>query len=252
MSDNQESNVITVTAEAVNSPSIPRIKVKTFGAKPSENAEKWMFQFTLSFQNASNEILKNSLAQLLEGEALDWYYHLYQNNAIPSLFSDLRKMFLDRFRPQTSRLCQMTSLDASAYIAEFMGIASTVTFNDPKAPIQMFINGVHDEIRKYLIGREFSSLDQAEACLREILKCHEGSMTSSVSLTHAPVVYAARAKPFAPSPNTPPTVRRTKLTPEQREELREKGGCFYCRQLGHYISECPEKEAASLKSNGRL
>jgi hypothetical protein len=252
MTENIEPNIITVTTEACNAPSIPKIKVKSFGGKPSENAEQWLFQFSLSFSNASDETKKNALAQLLEEDALTWYYQLYQSSAIPSQFSELQKLFLNRFRPQKSRLCQMTSLDANAYITEFTTIASGVTFNDPRTPIQMFINGVHEEIRKYLIGREFTSLFQVEQCLRDLLQCYDGSIGTPGLSNNAPVVYAARAKSFSSNPKGPAGPGRTKLTQEQREELREKGGCFYCRQLGHYASECPEKETLPLKANGRL
>ena len=35
--------------------------------------------------------------------------------------------------------------------------------------------------------------------------------------------------------------RFRRLTNEERETLRKKGGCFYCRQPGHMASECPQR-----------
>ncbi len=134
-----------------NAPSIPKIKVKFFGGKPSENAKQWLFQFSLSFSSASDDTKKNALAQLLEDEDLTWYYQFYQSHTIPTQFCELRKFFLNRIRPQKSRLCQMTSLDVNAYITEFTTIASGATLNDPRTPIQMFINDVHEEICKYVV-----------------------------------------------------------------------------------------------------
>jgi hypothetical protein len=56
----------------------------------------------------------------------------------------------------------------------------------------------------------------------------------------------------APTPNTPAprnqipiedeaTHQYTRLTPEERENLRQIGGCFRCRQPGHISSQCPRR-----------
>lgn len=34
----------------------------------------------------------------------------------------------------------------------------------------------------------------------------------------------------------------TRLTDEEREALRRRGGCFYCRKDGHRFFECPERK----------
>lgn len=31
------------------------------------------------------------------------------------------------------------------------------------------------------------------------------------------------------------------LTPEERNRLMKTGGCFYCRQPGHVLANCPSK-----------
>lgn len=45
-----------------------------------------------------------------------------------------------------------------------------------------------------------------------------------------------------------------KLSPEERKRLRENGGCFRCRQIGHFSTNCPlgrtEKPAPTVKAQG--
>ena len=44
-------------------------------------------------------------------------------------------------------------------------------------------------------------------------------------------------------PQTPASVRpRPKLTPEERAYLKANGGCFRCRQPGHFAHRCPENK----------
>jgi hypothetical protein len=47
----------------------------------------------------------------------------------------------------------------------------------------------------------------------------------------APICRAAL--PALPGPRPPA------LTPEERERLRARGGCFRCRKLGHMAAQCP-------------
>ena len=40
------------------------------------------------------------------------------------------------------------------------------------------------------------------------------------------------------------SAKLTKLTDVEREKLRKRGGCFFCRKDGHMARECPEKKKA--------
>ena len=39
------------------------------------------------------------------------------------------------------------------------------------------------------------------------------------------------------------------LTPAKRELLRKWGACFYCRQQGHTVAECPLKASTTKSEN---
>jgi hypothetical protein len=60
-----------------------------------------------------------------------------------------------------------------------------------------------------------------------------------------PVSSAQSTNPILPTP-TPMEIdalrrKPSPLTPEERARLLKTGGCFYCRQCGHVLANCPSK-----------
>ena len=49
-----------------------------------------------------------------------------------------------------------------------------------------------------------------------------------------------------PSPSRPTKFKR--LTPEERKELIRVGGCFWCRETGHRLKDCPTRPKRSSKN----
>ncbi len=45
----------------------------------------------------------------------------------------------------------------------------------------------------------------------------------------------------APAPAPPGYPPRQKLTPDLMKELAARNACFYCREVGHSIRECPTR-----------
>jgi hypothetical protein len=48
----------------------------------------------------------------------------------------------------------------------------------------------------------------------------------------------------------PPSTTIAKLTPKEREYLIKNNGCFKCRKLGHFSSECTTPRSAPKKPDG--
>jgi len=60
----------------------------------------------------------------------------------------------------------------------------------------------------------------------------------------------AKPKPFTRPSNT--SSKFKKLTPAEKEELAKKGGCFYCRKIGHNAVNCPLKKNQIRSAAGTI
>jgi len=50
----------------------------------------------------------------------------------------------------------------------------------------------------------------------------------------------------------PTSSRFTPLTQKEREELTRKGGCFWCRNTGHLLKDCPDRKRKISSAAGTL
>lgn len=72
---------------------------------------------------------------------------------------------------------------------------------------------------------------------------HYDSLVSTTFSRPRPhqVMQTLHTKPDEVVPMEVDAIQRQTLTNIDRERLRQNGGCFYCRQLGHRIAECPNR-----------
>jgi len=59
-----------------------------------------------------------------------------------------------------------------------------------------------------------------------------------------------KPKPFSRPSNT--ISKFKKLTPAEKEGLEKKGGCFYCRKIGHNAVNCPFKKNQIRSAAGTI
>ena len=188
-------------------------------------------------------------AALLKGAALVWFQAFVREANVTGVtltWKGFRDGLFANFGPtdlnQSARNdiadCKQTS-SVREYLSRFRTLSLMI--NDMAAPerLDKFMRGLKANIRKELIIREVTTFDEATRLAERL---------ESV-LTIANNVSPGTARP--PGPYKPPirlnavggAVVRKKLTPEDRQDLLARNACFYCREEGHVISDCPTRPA---------
>jgi hypothetical protein len=120
-----------------------------------------------------------------------------------------------------------------------------------------YMKGLKKDVRYLTNQREPKGLDAVirASIIVESLADEANSMDSpAVHASHH--VHAPRgqrrppAHAAASAARPAQAARLPKLTPEEKEELTKIGGCFRCRQPGHFSHQCPTAAAAGSTGRG--
>jgi hypothetical protein len=121
--------------------------------------------------------------------------------------------------------------------------------------LDRFVRGLKPRTRMDVVMREPQSFDEAV----KLADRYDSLFSPRFSFNRQPSGVNTRSQPSAfpaplssnpilPTP-TPMEIdalrcKPSPLTTEERARLLKSGGCFYCRQLGHILANCPSKPAA--------
>jgi hypothetical protein len=120
--------------------------------------------------------------------------------------------------------------------------------------LDRFMRGLKPRTRMEVTMREPQSFDEAAKLADRYdslfspgfgFSRQPSGLGSRVVVPPAPFASQSAANPILPTP-TPMKIdalqrRPAPLTQEERTRLMKTGGCFYCRQSGHVIANCPSK-----------
>ena len=229
--------------------------------------DQWMFAVEgyLLMGNISQAALQINIAgSLLAGPALTWYQSI-QGGAEANRFTrwgQFRNAIYENFQPaslimmarnQLADCAQVTTV--RPYITEFRNLVLLIKDIAPGEQFDRFVRGLKPAIRKEIIMREVYTFADA-ARLAEKFEAATLMANPMVHPTPNPQPKPQGQRPIArlnavktvPSPTA--VVRKT-LTPEDREDLIRKGACFYCREEGHTIAECPTRPPRTGNGTGQ-
>ncbi len=183
---------------------------------------------------------------LLAGPAFTWFKARAQAGHRPTTWDAFRAAVTERFQNPHFQMQIRAALGALR-----QGKASVLDFNerfqqmqvqaagiDAESLLQHYFTGLNAEVRRFVRiqnpGDVFEAMRLAVAT--------EDTLAEEISKNPAPAAASS-------APQTPRAVaafvtaagapRLSKLTPEERERLGKAGGCFRCRQLGHFAAACP-------------
>src|SRR5205085_3316253 len=95
---------------------------------------------------------------------------------------------------------------------------------------------IYDSVRRYKKG---SSNNPARNQQHSRLQSKPFIPTNSNSNSKPAPRFDRNNRPRKPAPKDR---RFVKLTPEEQADLACKGGCFWCRKIGHQLKDCPERK----------
>ena len=99
--------------------------------------------------------------------------------------------------------------------------------------LDKFLRGLKDETRVPVKLRGPITMEEAATFAERV-----------DAIIHRNVTYRPRYTPIDNSGQIPmeiDAIRRSKITNQERDQLRRTGGCFFCREIGHMARDCPRK-----------
>jgi hypothetical protein len=186
----------------------------------------------------------------LAGPALDWAIdHTFTD------FAEFRTLLIQAFVPFNHNLQAREALHhirqtstVVAYVNAFRQACILVNDLLPAERFHRFSAGLKPHIRQQLLIHDVQTFDEAAAMAIRVDMAYQNtpstpttSNTTTPTTTPRPLsrLNATTSTPTSTSTFTTTSGPKPKLTPEARAELIASNGCFYCRQTGHSVANCP-------------
>ncbi len=251
-------------------------KPETFlGTSSQTDVGGWLFQLHqyLTIVGLADEVQAIQFAStFLRGPAAVWWRS--QVEAVAGLapfatwvlFSDaLKQQFqpvnVERAaRDRLAGLVQQRSVQD--YVTHFRTLCLQIRGISADEKLDRFIRGLKPAVQREVQIRDPTTFDIAIQVAERIdaVEYRMRQQLPSVQRTFPPRFTASSVPPrlvpgssySAPAPSPTPmelgALRRGPLTLNEREKLRQNGGCFYCRKLGHILPNCPERASRTTVS----
>jgi hypothetical protein len=239
------------------------------GVKDYATLENWISSVDSYFvlTNARPPQVYYYINTILVKDAAIWYRYHYKSSQAETLdWPSIREAMRNYFTPpnrdrrlldQWANLRQTTSV--VEYVAQFLKLAMQVPNLTADHLLDKFLRGLKPKTRMELELKDPKTVAEA---IRLADRYDAIMFTKTVNLGHQnskgkATEYEPGGEPMQldalhtgakgkgnsqPSTSKPPkdnTPALKKLTPEERDHLRNIGACFKCRKAGHMAKECP-------------
>ena len=216
-----------------------------------------------------------ALKALLEDDAAIWYQSLNRSYG----WEDFKKEFLHRFSDAQAednariRLHQLKQTgSAKKFTEEFKRVAACIPDLTESDKFNTYRHGLRADLRHDLLVMKVKTFDEAVREAEELDEIQFQERRASADGGKKPKTEKVRKvteklrdrkpkdsagdKPKSESKRAEPKKSEAgeKKTPsgdkaKEQEELRRKGACFYCKQLGHIAIACPSKASNAKAKN---
>lgn len=160
----------------------------------------------------------------------------------------------DKARDRLHLLKQRSSV--ADYGSEFQRCISEIPDMDWQTVKHFYLRGLKDSLRIMITGKydngdrwnniHLVAMQHDELSTRNVVPSLPASLVSD-DFSSATPMDLGMVKATRPVENRRPSSSASAphkpLTPEERTALMASGGCFYCRKVGHRVTDCPAKLA---------
>lgn len=255
----QETRRVLSTGRGSNQPvnPTPRAKVPdppTYdGSSKANEIEVWKFLLLQYFlaTGIEDQIAQVNLAStLLRGNAALWFISHYSADARPESFEALTRALTDQFgdkdavKKARDQLCALRQTkSARVYTNKFRQLLIQIPDIGDSDVLDKYIRGLKMDIQKEVWLKNPSSLDEAIQLAERVDSLFQGLKFGNARPAYAKSpVFQSDAMDVD---NVQYTPSKGRLTSKDRAQLKANGGCFYCRQLGHVLKNCPVRPSRS-------
>lgn len=215
--------------------------------------DAWLFQVESfpDFESATYGERILFATRLLKGNPLDWWRShksMMEQGHVKAINSwkQFKEIVLEKYRPFNSvqnardRLAAARhSTTVEDYVTRIRNIALEIPGISLEEMRDRFIRGLKEPIRSEVRSRDPVDFD---GTTQLAIRLETAASLAQGESAWTPLWQPSRS-PVRPSdPMELDAIRiRGSLTEEERNNLRQKGCCFYCRESGHIARYCPKK-----------
>jgi hypothetical protein len=224
------------------------------GTGDATRVRQWTFEVDTYFAAAGTPTAARVpfAATLLRGSALLWWQSLGEAQR-PGDWETFKQALIAYHQPQgataaardsLARLTQRASV--AQYAKTFRELALNVPDITDAEKLDRFKRGLKTDVRLHVALANPGTFEAAVAIANQvddILFSNRRGYRENAHATQPP-------QRSQPTPMELGSLERRRLTDQQREELRRKGCCFYCREPGHVAAQCPKK-TTNMPGNGQ-
>lgn len=222
-------------------------------SKEKSGLEDWLFkiqtQFNALHAQPEDQHKINYVASYFTGTALKWWRLNAVTFTQPGVtYQAFTQALVTAFAAPNAQQKAREKMDSlrqngsvAQYTSRFRELLLEIPSMQPAEALHRFVTGLKPTVKQHVLIAKPATVDDAIA-LADRVDQAAFDTRAPFPPRRRPVngtVFAGGPVPMEigamqPMPGRP----RPKLTPEQREYLRQNNGCFYCRRLGHTTQSC--------------
>ena len=218
-------------------------------------ADEWTFEMELYFDACGIQDPQRLrfAGAMLTGPALIWWRTLLLDNANPNpvvTWDDFKAAISHQFKhvdsvKQARQLLRglRQTATVSRYYTAFAQAALQIPGMTDDEKMDRFVTGLKPSIQREIMLRDpedFKTIVKMAHKL-DALATQRPFSEPAIASSQTPSVPAPVPEPMEIGSITVAPFSRPKLTDAERDELRRRGACFYCKPPGHMASLCPNK-----------